>query len=157
MVDGRRKHHFVKSPHFSENHQIVQNLHNSLGLKRAVRFKKPMPVLSKTKQLLPFRRRLVFCNQIAITHPFETDDLLTDFANFIIASRTAGLAPFLRVEVSCYGRHSRRGRSINSPLSNELHVPALLYQRHLNFAVRCCTRLARYNFKFSESSRTAGP
>ena len=99
-----------------------------------------MPVLSETKQLLPFRRRLAFCNQIAITYPFETDDLLTDFANFIIASRTAGLAcsvrvevsraaglaPFLRVEVSCYGRHSRRGRSINSPLSNELHVPALL-------------------------------
>ena len=99
-----------------------------------------MPVLSETKPLLPFRRRLVFCNQIAITYPFETDDLLTDFANFIIASRTAGLAcsvrvevsraaglaPFLRVEVSCCGRHSRRGRSINSPLSNELHVPALL-------------------------------
>ena len=99
-----------------------------------------MPVLSETKQLLPFRRRLVFCNQIVITYPFETDDLLTDFANFIIASRTAGLAcsvrvevsraaglaPFLRVEVSCYGRHSRRGRSIFSPLSNELHVPALL-------------------------------
>ena len=99
-----------------------------------------MPVLSETKQLLPFRRRLVFCNQIVITYPFETDDLQTDFANFIIASRTArlacsvrvevsraaGLAPFLRVEVSCCGRHSRRGRSIFSPLSNELHVPALL-------------------------------
>jgi hypothetical protein len=126
MVDGRRKHHFVKSSHFLKNHQIIQNIQNLLGPKRAIRFKMPMPVLSETKQLLPFRRRLVFCNQIVITYPFETDDLLTDFANFIIASRTAGLAcsvrvevsraaglaPFLRVEVSCCGRHSRCGRSI---------------------------------------------
>ena len=105
MVDGRRKHHFVKSSHFLKNHQIIQNIQNLLGPKRAIRF----------------------------------------------------LSSSLRVEISRCGRRSRRGRHIFSPLSNELHMPALLWQRHLNFAVRCCTRLARYNFKFSESSRTAGP
>lgn len=99
-----------------------------------------MPVLSETKQLLPFRRRLVFCNQIVITYPFETDDLLTDFANFIIASRTAGLACSVRVEVSRAAGLAPFSVSKSvvavatvaavaaffSPLSNELHVPALL-------------------------------
>ena len=45
MVDGRRKHHFVKSSHFLKNlknHQIIQNLKDLLGPKRAVRFKTTM-------------------------------------------------------------------------------------------------------------------
>ena len=82
-----------------------------------------MPVCSEVKQLLSFRVRLVFGNQIVITHPFETNDLLADFVNFII-SRTAGLAcsvrgeaslaadlaPFLHVEASRCERRSRRSR-----------------------------------------------
>ena len=69
MVDSPGKHHFVKSSHFSENHQIIQNLQNLLGPKRAIRFKTLMPVLSETKQLLHFRLELVVCNQIVVTHP----------------------------------------------------------------------------------------
>ena len=67
--------------------------------------------------------------------------MLLDFANFKVSrtatgvarslrievSRTAGLSRSLRVEVRCRGRRSRRGRRIFfPPLSNELHMPALL-------------------------------
>ena len=83
-----------------------------------------MPVLSGSKQLLPFRLKLAFCNQIVVTHPFETNDVLADFANFkasrtatgvarsllrVEFSRTSGLARALRVEVRHRGRRSRRG------------------------------------------------
>ena len=100
-----------------------------------------MPVLSETKQLLPLRLKLVFCNQFVVTHPFETNGLLADFANSKVSrtatgvarslrvdvSRTAGLSSSLRVETSRCGCRSRRGCRIFSPLSNELHMPALLY------------------------------
>ena len=46
--------------------------------KRAI---SPMPVFSEVKQSLLFRVKLVFVNQIVITHPFETDHHM--FSGFV--------------------------------------------------------------------------
>ena len=82
MVDSPAKDaSFCEIVTFSENHQIIQNLQNLLGPKRAIRFKTLMSVLSETKQLLHGCLKLAVCNQIVATHPFETNGLLVDFAN----------------------------------------------------------------------------
>ena len=131
-----------------------------------------MPVLSETKQLLPVRLKLV--SVIRSSSRIRLKPMV--FWRTLPIPRSVELRPELRVlsasrsvelPVSRARSASRSVVSVAavaavaaffSPLSNELYVPALLYQRHLNFAVRVVAPALRGTMlKFSEASRTAGP